>query len=104
MKKLLLTASFLLSLTSPVLARTNLYYSSGTAYQKSYTSSVTSWGVPDNTSWEEPSIKIEIKDSDAAYIGEYDEGYYINPSVTPYYYPDNNQKSHQEWNPYNYIY
>ena len=56
-----------------------------------------------NTSEIELELEIEVNSKDI-FVEEYDEFYFINPTMTPYYYPDNNQKSHLPPNPYNYIY
>ena len=54
-----------------------------------------------------PEVKVELEievNSEDIFVEEYDEFYFINPTMTPYYYPNNNQKSHLPPNPYNYIY
>ena len=104
MKILILTISFLLSLSAPVLAESLIYYNN---IQRTSASDVT-WLQVDSWDEQKPTAsekEVEVsKVYKTSYIGGYDEGYYINPTVTPYYYPDNNQKAHQLKNPFNFIY
>ena len=101
--KLLLIVGLLLTLSTPASA-SSLYYSQFNSYSRTFDKTFQDLAAPEfDNSKAELQVKVKIKNQDA-FIGEYNEGYYTNPTVTPYYYPDNNQKSHQKLNPFNYIY
>ena len=104
MKTLLLLVGFFVALAPSVSANSVYYYNNDNHFRYSSRQTFNRLLEPNFfEEKEEVKLKVTVQSNDA-FVGEYNNQFYTNPTVTPYYYPDNNQKSHLPPNPYNYIY